>query len=95
MSSDQKRIMMCIHLFKKKKERREGREGGREKRKKEKRKEWRKYRKLVSKYGLMKVQRELGMELDHSKGAQLLSLWSFNISFFKKEAMKSHIWYVI
>lgn len=37
MSSDQKRIMMCIHLFKKK-ERREGREGGRKKGKKEKRK---------------------------------------------------------
>ena len=35
MSSDQKRIMMCIHLFKKKMERREGREGGREGEKKE------------------------------------------------------------
>ena len=33
MSSDQKRIMMCIHLFKKKKGK-EGRKGGRKERRK-------------------------------------------------------------
>ena len=56
MSSDQKRIMMCIHLFKKKgKEgRKEGKEGGRKERRKKGRNEGNN-RKLASKYGLMKV----------------------------------------